>query len=223
MPEINIKDGAEVKAPLVIACGDEGVQLNNGCRFAFVGAGYNLPGFTEALTILREVIKAYPIKDQQFRIVASEENDYFKEVMKLNDWDETNACMQQRIAALADKEGLLYSGILPFSDPVELPHDVKGHMVRPHNIHIANKICFTLAGGESTYNLGQYVISADWLLAAPKQLAQQLITQQVEYYQRLAKGLPLTLVGQKEGPLGLATAEKNAAILADLGFGLVEN
>ena len=62
---------------------------------------------------------------------------------------------------LADKNDLLYAGEFPFADPEELEHGVKGHMVRPRGIHIANKICFTVAGGEEVYNLGQYLISAD--------------------------------------------------------------
>lgn len=209
---------AEIKSPLVITDGDEGVQINTGNRFAFLGAGWQLPMFTQALQALRQVLQNYPSKDKKLRLVASEENAYFRQQLQLNDWDETNASMQQHLAALADKEKLLYSGILPFADPVDLEHGVKGHMVRPHDVHIANKICFTLAGGETVYNLGQYLISADWLLAAPKKVAEQLIKTQLEFYRHLAKNPNLDLVVQSEGPLGEAVANKNLKILQSLGL-----
>jgi hypothetical protein len=219
MSEQKMTEQSEVKAPLVIACGDEGVQINTGCRFAFLGAGFQLLGFHEAIQALKKVLANYPTTDTQLRIVANEENAYFRESMHLNDWDEANASMQQRIAALADKEALLYAGILPFSDPVELEHEVKGHMVRPHDVHIANKICFTLAGGESTYNLGQYLISADWLLQAKDQaLAKETLQTQVDFYCRLAKKAQLPMVLQMEGPLGEAVAAENLKLLSAMGF-----
>lgn len=220
MSEQKAIENLEVKAPLIIACGDEGVQINTGCRFAFLGAGYELTGFSEALKALKKVLKQYPTDDRNLRIVASEENAYFKEKLQLNDWDETNASMQQRVAALADQEGILYSGTLPFSDPVELEHGVKGHMVRPHGIHIANKICFTLAGGETVYNLGQYLISADWLYEAPRDLAKKLILEQISFYQKLSKKDTLPLLLQLEGPLGLEVAQKNKEILLSFGLDL---
>ena len=99
------------------------------------------------------------------KFAASEENAWLKENLELNDWDETNASAQQHVAALADRLNFEYVGILPFSDPKELKSGVRGHMVRPHNMHLANQVCFTIAGGEEVYNLGQYVISADWLAA----------------------------------------------------------
>lgn len=207
----------ELKSPLVITDGDEGVQINTDRRFAFLGAGYQLPGFSEALKALREVLKAYPIEDKELRIVASEENAYFRQQLQLNDWDESNASMQQHLAALADKEKLLYAGILPFADPVDLEHGVKGHMVRPHDVHIANKICFTLAGGETVYNLGQYLISADWLFTAPREIAEELIKFQVDFYRKLAKNDQLELLVQNEGPLE-ANAAKNLEILQSFAY-----
>jgi hypothetical protein len=206
------------KMPLVIACGDEGVQINHGRRLAFLGAGLKLNGFKEVLEAVRQMLKLYDAsQDMQLRVVASEENAYIKEVFELNDFDEANASMQQHLQALADRENLLYAGILPFADPLELEHEIKGHMVRPRNIHIANKICFTLSGGETTYNLGQYLISADWLAFAPKKLAQEVLTAQVEFYQKLAKR-PLKFVIEEEGDLPQEIVAKNKEILSSLGY-----
>ena len=212
------QENAEIKAPLVIACGDEGVQINEGCRFAFVGAGFRLEGFEDALKALKKTLKNYPISDKNLRVVANYENTWIKEQLDLNDWDEASASMQQKIEALADKNGLLYAGELPFADPEELAHDVKGHMVRPRGIHIANKICFTVAGGEEVYNLGQYLISADWLVEADKKTVEKVIKTQVDFYQKLAGNNSLTFIVQEEGPLGKDIAEKNKKILKSLGY-----
>jgi hypothetical protein len=212
------QENAEIKAPLVIACGDEGVQINEGCRFAFAGAGFRLDGFEDALKALKKTLKNYPADDNKLRIVANYENAWIKEQLDLNDWDETSASMQQKVEALADKNGLLYSGELPFADPEELDHGVKGHMVRPQGIHIANKICFTVAGGEEVYNLGQYLISADWLAEADKETAEKVIKAQVEFYQKLAKGMPLSFIIQENGPLGEKVAAANKKVLQSLGY-----
>jgi len=125
--------------------------------------------------------------------------------------------MQQHIEALADQNGLLYAGIAPFADPRQLKHDIKGHMVRPKGIHIANNICFTLAGGEQTYHLGHYVISAEWVSSVDKELAKEFITTQVEFYKKQAK-MDLDFVFENEGDLGKEMAEKNQKVLEELGF-----
>jgi hypothetical protein len=217
MSDKNNSDSS-AKMPLVIACGDEGVQINHGRRLAFLGAGLKLNNFKQVLEAVRQMLKFYGEgEDTRLRIVASEENAYIKEAFALNDFDEANASMQQYLQALADRENLLYAGILPFADPLELEHDIKGHMVRPRNIHIANKICFTLSGGETTYNLGQYLISADWLAFAPKNLAKEILATQVEFYQKLAKR-PLQFVIEEEGDLSPEIVAKNKAILSSLGY-----
>lgn len=221
MSDKNIQENLaqdEVRAPLVIADGDEGVQINVGRRLAFLGAGLKLEGFDKVLVAVRKMLESYKDgADNQLRLVASEENAYVKEVLGLNDFDEANASMQQHLQVLADKENLLYAGILPFADPLELEHGIKGHMVRPRNIHIANKICFTLAGGETTYNLGQYLISADWLAFADKHLVKSFIDTQVKFYEKLAKR-PLTFVIEEAGDLPSEIVEKNKAILFSLGY-----
>lgn len=199
----------------VIACGDEGVQINEGTRLAFVGAGFRLDGFPDVIKTLKKLF------GNDLRIVSNEENDWLKQKLELSTWEQTTASAQQHIEALADKEELLYSGFLPFSDPKQLKHDVRGHMVRPHGIHIANKICFTVGGGEQTYNLGCYVISADWVAEADKKLVKQVIGEQIAFYEKLAGGQELKRVVEEGGELGEEVAAKNKAVLQELGF--VEN
>lgn len=196
----------------VITCGDEGVQINEGTRLAFVGSGINLSGFSKAVKLLKKILK------EKISIVASDQNDWTKEQFELSNWEQATATMQQQAEALADKEGLQYAGLLPFADPKELKHGVKGHMVRPKGIHIANKIGFTLAGGEQTYNLGRYLICADWVAEADTDLIKEVIQPQVDFYNKLAKQeLPFDF--EMEGPLGEKVAEANKKALAKAGFG----
>ena len=110
---------------------------------------------------------------------------------------------------------------MPFADPQDVDHGVKGHMVRPHDVHLANKICFTLGGGEKKYNLGQYLLSADWVHKANKKLVTQVIMQQVEFLQTLSNG-KLKFVCQMGGVLGEQVAAKNKAVLEGLGFEMEE-
>lgn len=199
-----------VVAKYAITCGDEGVQINEGRRLSFVGAGFQLKGFSEAVTILKKILNT------DLRVVSSQENDWIKEKLELQNWQQVNAMMQQHIAALADKEGLLYAGYLPFTDPRKLDHDIKGHMVRPHNVHVANKISFTLGGGEQTYNLGQFQISADWVAEAPQELVKAIMWEQIEFYKKLAKR-DLIFMFEERGELGEAVAAKNKAMLESVG------
>lgn len=200
----------------VITCGDEGVQVNEGTRLAVVGAGLELEGFSDIVKTLKDQLGS------DLRIAASEENAWVKEKLKLNTWEQANASGQQQIEALADREGLLYAGSLPFADPQELKHDVKGHMVRPHGIHIATKITFTLDGGEQTYHLGQFLISAEWVSQLPFKQAEQLIKTQVDHYQSLSGDNKLAFSVQQGGVLGEAVAAQNKAVLAKMGYTFVE-
>lgn len=208
--------------PLVIADGDEGVQLNHGRRFAFLGSGFRLPHFSQVVKSLQKVVNdALPKEqlDKKLKIAASEENSWFKQELDLNDWDETNASAQQQLAALADQLKLEYVGILPFADPKELAGDVKGHMVRPHNMHLANQVCFTVAGGEEVYNLGQYLISADWLAEftnhGKKNLveAQELLKIQMNFYQKLAGENKLKVLIEEQGPFDKKIVALNQQLL----------
>lgn len=196
----------------VITCGDEGVQINEGTRVAVVGAGFRLEGFSEVVKALKKTF------GDDLRIAASEENDWLKEQLKLSNWEQVNASAQQHISAVADQEGLLYSGYLPFTDPKQLKHEVKGHMVRPHAIHIANKICLTVGGGEQKYNLGHYVISADWVANADSKLVKQVLDAQIAFYTKLNGGNALPIELEETGELGEEAVAKNKAVLQKLGY-----
>lgn len=193
--------------PFVITCGDEGVQINVGRRLGFVGAGFRLEGFDQVVPVLNKLF------GETMAICSSEENDWAKQKLSLVEWGQVNASTQQHIEALADQLKINYAGYLPFSDPKQLKHDVKGHMVRPHKVHIANKISFTCGGGEQIYNLGNYVISADWVHLVPKKLAKALITDQVAFYQSLAGKTQLNFVFETNGVLGEKIALKNQKIV----------
>lgn len=195
----------------VITCGDEGIQINEGERLGILGAGFEMKGFSQVVAVLKKVLK------QDLRIVANEENEWVKNNLKLGNWEQTSASMQQYVEALADKNDLLYSGLIPFTDPKQLKHDIKGHMVRPKGIHIANKICFTLAGGEQTYHLGHYLISAEWVSSVDKKLATEFINTQVEFYKKQAK-MDLDFVFEADGELGEEVAAENQQVLESLGF-----
>lgn len=200
----------------VIACGDEGVQVNEGTRLGFVGAGFRLDGFSDVVPVLKKLF------GKDLRIAASEECDWMRKKLSLDTWEQVTASSQQHIEAIADREKLLYAGFIPFADPKKLEHDIKAHMVRPREVHIANKLCFTLGGGEQTYNLGCYLISADWVHAVDQSVAEKVITQQVEFYKQLAKRDDFQILFEYEGELGEEIAYKNAAILNKLGFEATE-
>ncbi len=191
----------------VIACGDEGVQINEGTRLGFVGAGYNLEGFSKAVAILKKLFGL------DIRIAANAECDWIKEQLNLSNWEQVEASSQQYIAALADKESLLYAGILPFSDPRPLNHEIKGHMVRPKGVHVANKVMFTLGGGEQKYNLGCFVISADWVAESDKKTVKAMMETQIAHYQKFAGASPLKFVFEMNGELGESVALANKAML----------
>jgi len=195
----------------VITCGDEGIQLNQGTRLAVVGAGFRLENFSKVVTALKKIF------GEDIAIVSNDESDWTKRLLNLTDWEQVNASMEQHIEAVADREKLHYAGHLTFSDPKVLKFDIKGHLVRPHGIHIANKICFTLAGGEQTYNLGKYLISAEWLSEVPFKIAQSVIQEQVAFYESLTKK-KLAIVFEREGELGEKIAEKNQKVLEKMGL-----
>lgn len=195
----------------VIACGDEGVQLNQGTRLGFAGSGLQLAGFSEVVPILKKLFGA------ELAVVANQENEWLKIQLDLENWEQVNASAQQQIEALADREGLLYAGYLPFADPKQLEHGIRGHMVRPQGIHIANKICFTLGGGEQKYNLGNFVISADWVAQASPKLVKQVIEPQIEFYTKLSGGSALK-VFEEGGELGEEVAKKNRQMLEKIGI-----
>lgn len=191
----------------VITCGDEGVQINEGKRLGVVGCGFRLDGFSELVVLLKQVF------GDDLRVAINEESDWLKQKLDLVNWEQVNAMAQQQIQALADDEGLLYAGYLPFTDPKELKHEIKGHMVRPHKVHIANSISFTLGGGEQKYHLGHYVISADWVHLAKPDFVKKMLEPQIAFYTKLNRGEPLSYSFEEAGELGPEVAAKNKAVL----------
>ncbi len=195
----------------VITCGDEGIQINEGVRLAVVGAGFRFDGFSEVVKNCKKLF------GKKISIVSSEENDWVKKELNLNEWDQVNASMQQHVEASADREKLSYAGHISFTDPKVLKDGIKGHMVRPHDIHVANKICFTLGGGEQKFNLGCYLISADWVAAAGLQVARPIIEQQVAFYRDVAHK-ELSYVFEEGGELGEQIAKENRKVLEKMGI-----
>lgn len=191
----------------VITCGDEGVQINEGRRLGVVGCGFRLDGFSELVVLLKKAC------GDDLRVAINEENDWLKQKLDLVNWEQVNAMAQQQIQALADSENLLYSGYLPFTDPRELKHEIKGHMVRPHKVHIANTISFTLGGGEQKFHLGRFVISADWVHLAKPEFVKKIIQPQIEFYTKLNQGEKLNIVFEEGGELGPEIAAKNKTML----------
>lgn len=201
-----------IPMPYVITCGDEGVQINVGRKIAVVGAGLRVEDFEKVLPFLRQTL------GDTLAIASSQENDWAKQVLDLNDWEQVNASVQQHTQAMADQLGLSYAGYLPFSDPQQLQQGVKGHMVRPHNVHIANSICFTLGGGEQTYHLGHFVISADWVAKAPTDLVRSFMQTQIDFYTKLSKLDSLIIVLEEKGDLGEEIAAANKQKLTEAGI-----
>ncbi len=199
----------------VISDADEGVQINEGTRLGFVGAGFKLDGFSEAVRIL----KKHLAKD--IRIVSSSESDWLKQQLNLQEWEQVDAMSQQHIQALADEHDLLYGGFMPFADPQDVDHGIKGHMVRPHGVHLANKICFTFGGGEQEYNLGQYLISADWVFDANSKTVKKMMDVQIEFLKKISN-TDLKFVCQMDGVLGEKIAQKNKTVMEKLGFTIEE-
>lgn len=196
--------------PYVITCGDEGVQINHGTRLGVVGAGFRVPHFEHIITGLQQVLGT-----TELRIAASEENNWIKQQLDLTDWDQVNAMMEQHIEALADRQGLLYAGLLPFTDPRQLAHDIKGHMVRPPGIHIASKVSFTLAGGEQKYHLGCFVISAEWVTTVPRSVVQEVLFTQLAFYRSLVKK-PLQFTFEETGHLAPEQVAANKAVVEEV-------
>lgn len=197
--------------PYVITCGDEGVQLNEGIRLGVVGSGFRLEHFSEVCDVLKKMF------GKELAIVSHDESNWVKEVLDVSEWDQANASMEQQIEALADREGIRYAGHLEFADPKELKHGVKGHMVRPKGVHVANKICFTLGGGEQKYNLGCYLISADWVAQSTPKIVKEFLETQINFYKKISKK-ELEFVFEEGGELGEKVVEQNRKMLAKVGI-----
>lgn len=196
----------------VITCGDEGVQLNQGTRLGILGSGIKIPHADKIIGYLKSLFGS------EVYLSASEENAWIRQEFALNTWEQANATYQQQAEVIADKVSIPYIGFLEFSDPRPLKHEIKGHMVRPKGIHIANGISLTIGGGEQTYHLGHFVISAEWLHLADKKIAKEFLDAQIEYYKKLVNMPDIKITVEEAGELDPKVIAKNKAILEKLGY-----
>lgn len=197
-------------APLVIASSDEGLQLNFGVRFGFTGSGYNLPHFAKAIQALAKKLP------QPLVLASLQEDDWLA-----NELSSKNPNLyQETLEKFAKEHQLSYVGQLDYGDPRDLNDNLtRGHIVRPQKIHVADQICFTLGGGEQTFNLRQIIISADYLFALTPKQGVEIISKQVNFYRQLL-GNKLKFARETDGILAdtvkTANAKKLDAILAKL-------
>jgi hypothetical protein len=189
--------------PLVIASGDEGLQLNFGTRFGFLGSGYNLPYFAQAVIALQKKLP------QKLVLISLQEDDWLAAQLKTKNPN----LYQETLQKFARTHKITYVGQLDYGDPRDLGDNLtRGHIVRPQKIHVADQICFTLGGGEQTYNLRQLIISADYLSGLTFKQAKTIIDFQIDFYQKLLNR-PLKFTRETKGILDEKTTTKNAAVL----------
>ncbi len=195
---------AEVKAPMVITSGDEGVQLNNGIRLGFLGSGFNLPNFDQAVAILKK------INHEDGLVLASvQEDDWLAEELQTHNPN----LYQENIGKWAKKHKLTYVGQLDYGDPRDLDDGVtRGHIVRPPKIHVADRLIFTIGGGEQNYNLRKVVISADYLFGLTEEEGKEIIMTQVDFYKKILKK-ELKIEIEEEGELSDDAKAANKAAL----------
>ena len=164
----------------VVTSVDEGIQLNSGVRLGFVGGGIDLPRFNEAIKILQEVL---PLEEKQrIAVISSQEDQWQDDHLQ----SRNSLTIKDKYDELAAANDLYYAGHLDFGDPKVLLNDIKGHLVRPPKIHVADSIRFTCGGGEQVFNLRNYVISADWVFKADENLARELLAAQIDYCHMIA-------------------------------------
>lgn len=192
--------------PWVIASGDEGLQLNSGVRFAFAGSGFHLPHFDLALQALRQLMPA----KQSLYLASMQEDDWLSRELQ----SKNPNLYQEQLTSFATQNNLTYAGQFDYGDPRELDETgIKGHLVRPPKVHVADRICLTVGGGEQTYNLRHFVISADFVSALQPKEAQELITTQIDFYRQLTgEDLPVTF--ETDGPLSAEVKKANQQVLA---------
>ncbi len=194
----------------IIACGDEGVRVSGATRLGVVGAGAKLPHIDE---LYKAIKKIYP----QVGVFANQENDWIKQQLALSDYESADASMQQHIAALCDLQDVKYLGNIEFVDPVEFGDGVKAHMVRPHGIHVAKQISLTIGGGEQKFNLGNFVVSADWVSGVKPEVAKEILQTEIEFYRALRKK-ELPIVVEDGGELSDEMKAKNREVLQNIGL-----
>ena len=163
----------------VITGTDEGIQLNAGVRLGFAGAGLELAGFEMALQILKESL---PLEGAKITVLSSQEDKWQDDAVG----GRNQTAVREKFEDFAEKNGLEYLGHLDFGDPKPYSDEVKGHLVRPPKIHVADTVCLSCGGGEQVFNLRHYVLSADWLFKADQTKAKALLKKEFEYCQEVA-------------------------------------
>ena len=183
----------------IISSSDEGVQLNVGTRLGFLGSGYQLPHFETAVKIL----KKYFAKD--LKIASNQEDDWLLDKLE----SKNPNLYRSTIETLGKKNKLDYIGQLDFGDPRLMDDEIsKGHLVRPPKVHIGDTICFTCGGGEQTFNLRNFVVSADFASQMPAKALKALLTTQIDFCTKLIGHTP-NFTWELDGELGKDLATKN--------------
>ena len=184
-----------VKLPYVITGVDEGIQLNSGVRLAFAGCGMGLDGFEMALKILK---KELPLEatGEGLTMLSSQEDEWQDDYLE----SRNPVTVKEKFEEWATKCGVKYVGNLDFGDPKPYTEAIKGHLVRPPKIHVADTICLSCGGGEQVFNLRHYVLSADWLFKADQKKAKELIAAEIAYCEKVA-GKKLKFEYEIEGDL----------------------
>jgi hypothetical protein len=189
---------------LVLASCDEGLQLNEGIRLGFVGAGLGVDNFKEILEALKKCL------GDDLSIASSQDDDFH--IKRVPNVKKQQIFIKEKFDFFAKKNGLTYVGHLDFKEPQVLKNGIKGHMVRPVGIHVAQNICFTLGGGEQVYNLANFVFSSEWVSLVDYELASKVMKEQIEFVKKLAFG-KLNFAFQEEGSLDDELIQKNKEIM----------
>ncbi len=197
---------SEAKSGLwVIASGDEGLQLNSGVRLGFAGAGYTLPHFSEAVDILRGTLAG------EIYMASAQEDDWLARALQ----SKNQSVFDETIQALAAENQLTYVGQFDFGDPKDLEHGVRGHLVRPPKIHVAEAIVLTVGGGEQVYSLEQLVISAEYAYRLAPEKLQVLMNTQIDFYRQVV-GVDLPVKIVRDGVLAADVKKANETALASI-------
>ncbi len=194
----------QVVNPLVITAGDEGVQLNVGTRLGFIGSGFALPGFELAVKTLKKIFRK-----RDLVLVSIQEDDWLADKLQTHNPN----LYQEKVKNVAKENKLTYAGQLDYGDPRDLEDgSTRGHLVRPPKIHVADRVIFTIGGGEQNFNLRKIVVSADYLFDLSQEEAEKIIITQIDFYRQLIKKT-LKFEIEEAGELSAEIKAQNKAVL----------
>ncbi|MBQ6449864.1 hypothetical protein IJJ08_03090 [bacterium] len=197
----------DTNVPLVITSGDEGLQLNSGCRLGFVGSGFQLSHFESALKVLRQLFAS------SLCLASAQEDDWLERQLQ----SRNQSFFAEKLTAFAQQQGLAYVGQFDYGDPKDLEAGVRGHLVRPPKIHVAEGITLTIGGGEQTYSLERCVICADFAHGLDLPVLRELMISQIDFYREIVGAhLPVSVSdeGNLSPELKLANRQALSPILA---------